>query len=494
MDKPSSKAQLSEARFGIITALTEEYVAVCEVLGCEAELAVPGRGAGRKYSIAKLTTAKAESRTVAVALLSDMGNNSAAIRATQMSNHCPNVEYFLMVGIAGAVPKPMKTEDHVRLGDIVLIDRHGVVQYDLDKEEPAVTVHRHPPRPPGAALLEAVRSVTVGELRGDRPWEAYMKEATLALGSEWKRPSARKDVLEDQIGTVIRHPKDSERRKGHPRVFHGPIASANKLLKNPTKRDALRDHFGIKAVEMEGSGIADAAWNLDKEYLVVRGTCDYCNPSKGDDWHNYAALAAAAYARCIVENTSPSTADISVEPKSNKARSRRPLTTSANVKVAELKRRQDVEQLKRLFYWIHLGVMDEFFHRLTYTRLTLEGEEFYGNLHALVNSVTFHIHDAKLLKLIHNFVRAWSRCFTYSDYMEVERSGRWSYFELQLDIFVSSEQERQYYYTGKQLRPTRAAFDALLGYVHSNFHEVNPSKTGRQAHEAYRKQAKMWSF
>ena len=42
---------------------------------------------------------------------------------------------------------------------------------------------------------------------------------------------------------------------------------------------------------------------------MIRGTCDYCNPTKGDSWHNYAAVAAAAYARCVIEVMSPITTD-----------------------------------------------------------------------------------------------------------------------------------------------------------------------------------------
>ena len=40
-----------------------------------------------------------------------------------------------MTGIAGGVPFPEKAEDHVRLGDIVVSDRNGVVQYDNLKSE-----------------------------------------------------------------------------------------------------------------------------------------------------------------------------------------------------------------------------------------------------------------------------------------------------------------------------------------------------------------------
>ena len=165
MKNQKSPIQLTSANVGIITALPEEYAAVWQVLGCKTEINVPGKGAGRKYSIAKLKTKAGAEHIVAVALLSEMGNNSAAIRATQMAQHFPNVEHFIMVGIAGAVRNPTKAEDHVRLGDIVVTDRNGIVQYDLDKEEPQVTKHRHAPRPPGATLLEAVRSLSVSEMQ-----------------------------------------------------------------------------------------------------------------------------------------------------------------------------------------------------------------------------------------------------------------------------------------------------------------------------------------
>ena len=36
-------------------------------------------------------------------------------------------------------------------------------------------------------------------------------------------------------------------------------------------------------------------------YLVVRGICDYCDAHKNDTWQNYAAPAAAAYVRALLE-------------------------------------------------------------------------------------------------------------------------------------------------------------------------------------------------
>jgi len=226
-----------------------------------------------------------------------------------------------MVGIAGAVPDPGNAEYHVRLGDIVVSDRNGVVQYDFVKAEPQAISHRNAPRPPGAGLLEAVGSLIAEELQNVRPWEKYIGKGIRDLGRTWKRPDNKSDVLEDVKSKPIRHPTDSDRRNGKPRVFHGTIASANKLLKDSSKRDALRNKFAVRAVEMEGSGIADSAWSLDKEYLVVRGTCDYCNPTKSNRWQKYAAIAAASYARSVIEAMSPSS-----NPAENKQTNIQPKT------------------------------------------------------------------------------------------------------------------------------------------------------------------------
>jgi hypothetical protein len=76
------------------------------------------------------------------------------------------------------------------------------------------------------------------------------------------------------------------------------------VLKYPARRDQLRDEHRAKAVEMEGSGIADLAWTRSIEYFVVRGICDYCDSNKGDDWHDYAAVVAAAYTRVLLSSLS----------------------------------------------------------------------------------------------------------------------------------------------------------------------------------------------
>ncbi len=298
-----SSTGLSDATFGIVCALPKELSAVRAVFDCVADPTAVKATSGRKYALAEIATVDGGRCVVAIALLPEMGNNAAAIRATRLLDDCPNVVHLLMVGIAGAVPHPEKAEHHVRLGDIVVSDRGGVIQYDLVKETGDGSIeHRNAPRPPSSELLEAINWLRSDEDLGKRPWEMFIDQGINRLGAEWQRPAPEEDVLDD-VGdgtTPVTHPEDRDRRPGYPKVFHGPIAAANVLLKNAARRDDLRRRFGAKAVEMEGSGIADAAWDVRVGYLVIRGACDYCNRNKNDAWQRYSAVIAAGYARALI--------------------------------------------------------------------------------------------------------------------------------------------------------------------------------------------------
>ncbi len=289
---------------GIITALTKEYAAVKILLENKNDkYKIPGPGAGRTYCLGEIPSEEGNKHNLVLAT-AGMGNNSAATRASLLLEHFPNVTSIIMVGIAGGVPNPSKDkiDDHVRLGDIVVSNENGVIQYDLIKQEIQEITYRNPPRPPSASLIEAVRYLEAEEIIGNRPWEKYITKSLSQLSI--CRPPDNKDILyssENQYETIT-HPEDPKRIKGQPRVFIGPIASANILQKDPKARDKLREKFGVKAVEMEASGIADATWNHEVGYLVVRGICDYCDSHKNDDWQLYAAVVAAAYTRALIES------------------------------------------------------------------------------------------------------------------------------------------------------------------------------------------------
>lgn len=307
--------------------LPEEFTAACEVLGCHQETS----SGGRIYKVGLVPRRDNDGgHVVVVARVTDMGNNAAAARAAKMVQDCPNISELIMCGIAGAVPNPSSPADHVRLGDIVITSAEGVIQYDFVRETDERIVERPRPRPPSRRLLEVARFLESEEHRGERPWDRHVSQAiavlkNTALGARWERPPGSTDRLCEFTPSIrgyaakfaravhiprqvasyasIPHPRDSNRIDDLPRVFHGAIGSANNLQKNPNRRNELRDRYRIRAIEMEGSGLAEAAYQSDVPYFIVRGTCDYCNEDKDDVWHHYAAVIAAAYTRALIEAT-----------------------------------------------------------------------------------------------------------------------------------------------------------------------------------------------
>jgi nucleoside phosphorylase len=285
-----------QATFGIVIALPYEFAAVEVMLDDRKDWRARGAGAGRRYVVGKIPARSGGVHDVAGVLLPDTGNNQAAACAALLLEHFPEVRHIIMCGIAGGIPRPGVPEHDVRLGDIVITDRGGVIQYDFGKDEGGKWTPRYPPRPPGAELQEATKLLDARAYRGERPWEGYLSRTVEIEGAE--RPA---DDL-DAKGNPVRYPVDPPRRVGLPRVFFAPIASSGTLLKHEEKRDQLAQEHNVKAVEMEGSGIADATWTRGEGYIVVRGVVDYCDLNKGDRWHKYAAVAAAAYTRALIES------------------------------------------------------------------------------------------------------------------------------------------------------------------------------------------------
>lgn len=66
---------------------------------------------------------------------------------------------------------------------------------------------------------------------------------------------------------VDRDPRDELERA---KVWYGNIGSGNSLMRNPQRRDKLRDKYNLIGLEMEAAGIMDTL-----PTGVIRGVCDY---------------------------------------------------------------------------------------------------------------------------------------------------------------------------------------------------------------------------
>jgi nucleoside phosphorylase len=226
MDRERAEALARRVTVGIVTALPEERAAMLAMLDRPVPWAAAGRGAGRTYDLGQIPSRDGGRHVVALAL-ADMGNNVAAVRGTRLLQDFPEIEAVLMVGIAGGVPNPEKASDHVRLGDVVVSDRQGVIQYDFIKKTARFQEVRAPPRPPHARLLEAARLLESDALAGARPWEAYVQRAAGLEGAA--RPDPSTDVLLSSKAPFqkLKHPEDRKRVEGQPlTLLEEALASA----------------------------------------------------------------------------------------------------------------------------------------------------------------------------------------------------------------------------------------------------------------------------
>ncbi|UFZ02971.1 5'-methylthioadenosine/S-adenosylhomocysteine nucleosidase [Bradyrhizobium ontarionense] len=298
-DRKRKMEPVRTPRIGIITALSKEFRAVEAILG-DATPAVSRTANGYRNLVHGTIAAHGGGLHHVVLALAGKGNNKAAIRATQLLQEYGTVEEIFMVGIAAGVPNPKKPQEDVRLGDVVVADEFGVIQYDMIKDKTGKRQYAFPPRPPSPDWVNLLN--TRIDLMNSAPtyWR-YLDEILSKLSVI--RP--RKDHLNDSpwqdLSRIIKRPRDKERSAGRPKLHMGPIGSANTVLKRAAFRDALQDKFHILAIEMEASGIADATWEHGKGYMVVRGICDYANDGKNDTWQNYAACTAAAFSRQLIE-------------------------------------------------------------------------------------------------------------------------------------------------------------------------------------------------
>jgi nucleoside phosphorylase/NTP pyrophosphatase (non-canonical NTP hydrolase) len=287
-------------RIGIVTALPKEFAAMRMML--DEEISNPIAGDPNDYYVGTIPTDDGTgSHLVVVTLLKEMGNNSAAAAATHLLRSFPTVRDVLMVGIAGGIPSPATPESHVRLGDIIVSNKEGIVQYDNLKIGIGSIRVRSSTTKPSARMIGATNLLESEQYMNKHPWEEYMMLATEMVGA--RRPPDDSDHLYKWDGVtpeVLPHPIDPNRRPLQPKVHYGRIGASNTLLKNPHLRDQLRKDCDVIAIEMEGSGIADAAWQSGQHYLVIRGVCDYCDEKKNDLWQTYAAVAAASYARAVI--------------------------------------------------------------------------------------------------------------------------------------------------------------------------------------------------
>lgn len=292
--RSAARAAVSVA---IITALPVECAAMQQLLGeCVEEAMPPGFPDCFVGSVKGLDTNS--QMPVLLVQLPRPGTNSAAVVTALIRAEFPHVQLFVMVGIAGGVPSPGNPSKHVRLGDVVVSDRKGIVQFDHGAHTDGVLVHREAMPPPSAEFTKVLNRIDRDELNrpGDEEpeWIRLCRTKFLSFPRFSRPPEEPDDYLD--AGALVPHPVDPDRVPGRPRRFRANIASSNGLIRDPAKRDEIARKHDVLAFEMEGAGVAEAAWEFGQYYAVVRGISDYGNEVRSEVWHGYASAVAASFA------------------------------------------------------------------------------------------------------------------------------------------------------------------------------------------------------
>jgi nucleoside phosphorylase len=255
---------------------------------------------------------------IVIAVLPEIGTNSAATVAIQLLNDFPSIRFGLLVGIGGGVPDEEDDVNDIRLGDVVVskptASFGGVVQYDLGKYSTDGGFERTGVLAKPPLLLRANVETLAADhrIKGSRVPQhlSDMLQQFPAMEEESSHPGARqKDQL---FQAEYPHPggrncdncdkqrivKRDDRSNMNPKFHYGTIGSANTVVKDAGLREELRRALKVICVDMEAAGLMDSF-----PCLVIRGICDYADSHKNKKWQPYAAATAAAYMKellCVI--------------------------------------------------------------------------------------------------------------------------------------------------------------------------------------------------
>ncbi|KAI3161319.1 hypothetical protein DTO046C5_6555 [Penicillium roqueforti] len=253
----------------------------------------------------------------------EIGSSSAAAVAKDMLFTFPGIRFGLMVGIGAGIPDYELDEvQDVRLGDVVVSsskENGGVVVYDFGRRLGDGSFQaRYPLNQPPRSLRTALTRLETEHMLNESQVASFIEKALtkypkLRKKGGWVRPNQDSDRLfhaeYPHVGgrTCAECDKDYEidrqeweRHDTSPVIHYGTIATGSAVVKHaPTRTEIGKTHQAI-CLEMEAAGLMNAF-----PCLVIRGISDYADSHKNDTWHNYAAVAASACAKELLQFVTP---------------------------------------------------------------------------------------------------------------------------------------------------------------------------------------------
>ncbi|UKZ79414.1 hypothetical protein TrVFT333_007167 [Trichoderma virens FT-333] len=285
-------------------------------------------------------TGRLGKHNVVLAVLPNMGTNSAAAATASLRSSYSSLKLAFLVGICGGVPRI--ADDDVFLGDVVV--SKAIVQYDFGRQYPeGFEVKNTVEDSLGRANkdIRGMLAVFETELMRERlltKSAGYLKQLQDAARKKRRRakyqsPGATQNRLYSQdyihqhqsescdICSNLDRPGDvcesassascadlgcdetklvkrdtSFVDDGGFNIFIGRIGSGNTVMRSGKDRDRIASQHNLIAFEMEGAG----AWD-EVPCLVVKGVCDYADSHKNKLWQDFAAATAACVMKAILD-------------------------------------------------------------------------------------------------------------------------------------------------------------------------------------------------
>jgi nucleoside phosphorylase len=277
-----------EVDIGIVTIRDDEFRAVLDVFPHEAGIA---EGKHRKYPLRHAEVGNGQHYTIAVLRQVEKGQGEAQAAARDLiEDLAPRL--VLVVGIAGGLPS-----DDVKLGDVVLSTRIQDFTVEARKYGKKTTYAVTG----GAVVKSLAADVAILEAR-----KSELGDWTADLPSQPAVTWTRKNQLygpsawRSELRAKLEHHYGEAATPRAPRFMAGPIASSDRLVKDPdlvipwlaTSRDLL-------AIEMESGGVYRASQDRCP-MLAIRGISDIVGLQRAEAWTRFACASAAAFTRAFL--------------------------------------------------------------------------------------------------------------------------------------------------------------------------------------------------
>jgi nucleoside phosphorylase len=323
---------------GWICALPQEFAAARAML--DEEHGVPESRNAADRNVYALGRMGAHNVVIACLPAGLPGATPAATVATDMQRTFKHLRFGLLVGVGSGAPS---AADDVRLGDVVVSrpthDSGGVIQFqqallnDVGHRRDRFVRGECLNAPPTVLLTAQSSLETEHMLHGSRICD-FLAEAAQRyprMKPQFAPPLARRGGSSHNNGcndecddgdklfeaSYVHQGGDSSdgicgqcdarrrlqrpaREPSGPLVHYGVIASGDEEIGCGVTRDAAKQALGVLCFEREAAGLMN-----NFPCLVIRGICDYSDSHKSKVWLGYAAAAAAACAKELLEMMPP---------------------------------------------------------------------------------------------------------------------------------------------------------------------------------------------